>query len=137
MDLYIAGTSQTNFNATPSSQHEVAEVARIEPNATPAELQELQSKGQSPVAIMYRAIMTEEPLTDEQLCLGSKELRQLNQHRHALQIGEHGLLEIRVCIQGKARWCVICPAALRMSIIWQAHNILPTLGWAGHSVGYN
>ena len=75
------------------------------------------------MAVMYRALLEEETLTEEQLSLGSRELRQLNQRRNALRISEGGLLEIRVCPQNRARWCVVCPAALRITTIWQAHSM--------------
>ena len=101
----------------------VSEVARIEQNTTPSELQKLQSEGEQPIAIMYRAVATENPLTEDQLALGNQELRQLHQRRHALKIGKHGLLEIRVCPQNKPRWCKLCPAALRAPTIWQAHSM--------------
>ena len=48
------------------------EVARVkQQSATPAELQQLQSEGDGPVAVMYRARLEEEILTEEQLSLGS------------------------------------------------------------------
>ena len=99
------------------------DVARVEHNATPDKLKELQSDGQSPVAVMYKALLSEEPLTNKQLGLGSRELRQLNQRRHAMRVGEQGLLEIRICVQNKARWCTICPTQLRKTVIWQAHTL--------------
>ena len=40
-----------------------------------------------------------------------------------MRISEKGLLEIRVSPQSKAKWCVICPPALRTTTIWQAHSM--------------
>ena len=115
--LHSAGTTE-------SLEISDDEVARVkQPSATPAELQQLQSEGDTPVAVMYRALLEEETLTEEQLSLGSRELRQLNQRRNALRISENGLLEIRVCPQNRARWCVVCPAALKITTIWQAHSM--------------
>ena len=108
-DLQDAGTLQ--------------EIARVEPSTTPADLKKLQTEGDNPTSMMYQAIQNDEPLTEEQLSLGSRELRQLQQRRHALRIGASGLLEIRVCPQNKPRWCIVCPTALRVTNIWQAHNM--------------
>ena len=102
---------------------ESSEVARVEQSATPVELQKLQSEGEGPVPTMYQSVLAEEPLTAEELTVGSKELRQLHQRRHSMRISEKGLLEIRVSPQSKARWCVICPPALRTTTIWQAHSM--------------
>ena len=120
MSLHSAGTSPQHEEGEPE---ELTEIAQIDHSTTPAELQKLQSEGENAVATMYRAILSGEPLTEEQLSLGSRELRQLNQRQHALKIGEQGLLEIRLCLQNRARWCVICPIALRKSIIWQTHSM--------------
>ena len=106
-----------------AAPNELADIARVEPSTTPVELKKLQNERQSPVAMMYRALASGEPLTEEQLSLGSRELRQLNQRRHAMKIDEQDLLAIRVCIQEKARWCTLCPVPLRKTVIWQAHNM--------------
>ena len=119
--LHDAGAPEL---AEPPPPLEEEEVARVEQHTTtPAELQQLQSEGDSAVATMYRALLEEEPLKEIQLSSGGRELRQLNQRRHALRIGEQGLLEIRVCPQNRARWCVVCPTALKSSTIWQAHSM--------------
>ena len=68
--------------------HDLSEVARVEQSATPAELQKLQSEGDGPIPTMYRSILAEEPLAAEELAVGSKELRQLHQRRHAMGISE-------------------------------------------------
>ena len=99
------------------------EMAQAVQSTTPAELQRLQSEGEHPVAVMYRSLAQGEPLTDSQLAQGSRELRQLQQRRHALRLGDKGLMEIRVCPQNKARWSVVCPAAIRVPTIWQAHSM--------------
>ena len=99
------------------------EMAQAVQSTTPAELQRLQSEGEHPVAVMYRSLVQGEPLTDSQLAQGSRELRQLQQRRHALRLGDKGLMEIRVCPQNKARWSVVCPAAIRVPTIWQAHSM--------------
>ena len=99
------------------------ETTRVVQSTTPGELRKLQSEGDQPVAILYRSIQLGEPLTEEQIALGGRELRQLHQRRHALRIGSRGLLEIRVSPQNKARWCVVCPTAIRRTTIWQAHSM--------------
>ena len=81
--LQDAGTSELIETFPPSKTEKVA---RIEQHTTtPAELQKLQSEGDSPVAVMYRALLEEEPVTEEQLSLGNREQKQLNQRRHVLR----------------------------------------------------
>ena len=70
------------------------EIAQIEQSTTPGDLKKLQSEGDSPVATMYRALEKDEPVTDEQLAVGSRELRQLHQRRHSLRLSLADLLEI-------------------------------------------
>ena len=121
----IGGDLQGAGNLPAQVELEMAaeETTRVVQSTTPGELWKLQSEGDQPVAILYRSIQLGEPLTEEQIALGGRELRQLHQRRHALRIGSQGLLEIRVCPQNKARWCVVCPTAIRRTTIWQAHSM--------------
>ena len=99
------------------------EIVRIAQTTEPQELVKLQSEGETPLAVMYRLIRDGGELGAEQKDLGNTELRQLYQRRHALRINPKSILEIRVCPQGRARWCTVCPAALRRTIIWQTHEM--------------
>ena len=67
-----------------------------------------QATGEHSVTKVYEALQTNEPLTSKEL-LGGAELRGLNARREALRIRPDGVFEIRLVINEKARWCVVCP----------------------------
>ena len=107
----------------PASPEPIEEVARVEQPPSPAELAKLQKEGSGPVALMYRATETGKELEPETLDLGGRELKQLHQRRHSLRINEEGVLQMRVCPQGIARWCTVCPPGLRRTMVWQTHDM--------------
>ena len=68
-----------------------------------------QATGEHPVAKIYRALQTGEPLSAEELQLGGVELKRLYARKEALRIRADGVLEIRLVLNEKVRWCVVCP----------------------------
>ena len=106
---------------TPAELRE--EVARVEQPPSSTELAKLQKDGSGPVALVYQAIETDQELENETLDIGGRELKQLYQRRHSLRINAEGVLQMRVCPQEIARWCTVCPPALRRTMVWQTHNL--------------
>ena len=68
-----------------------------------------QATGEHPVAKIYRTLQTGEPLSAEELQLGGVELKRLYARKEALRIRTDGVLEIRLVLNEKVRWCVVCP----------------------------
>ena len=89
-----------------------------------AELAKEQAAGMGPVAVIYQALLNDKEVTEEQLELGSAELRRLHQQRDSLRLRTDGVLEARVAPQGKPRWCAVCPPSLRGSVIWRTHVLV-------------
>ena len=61
---------------------------------------------------IYAVLQSRDPLTPEELQLGGTELKRLHTRREALRIRPDGVLEIRLVVNQKARWCVICPPSI-------------------------
>ncbi|XP_067945573.1 uncharacterized protein [Watersipora subatra] len=104
-----AGSSSEGLSAMPGVTGPKGKLART------------QATGQRPVAIMYYTIATEEKVPAEHLEVGSRELDILHHMRGSLRIRQDGVLEARVAPQGHARWCAICPSAMRETMVWQTH----------------
>ena len=82
-----------------------------------------QATGRHAVAQIYAAVQTGEPLTSIELQLGETELKRLHARREALRIRPDGILEIRLVVNQKARWCVICSPSIRKTVIWETHGL--------------
>ena len=82
-----------------------------------------QATGEHPVAKIYRALQTGEPLSAEKLQLGGTELKRLYTRKEALRIRTDGVLEIRLVINKKARWCIVCPSSIKKTVIWETHEL--------------
>ena len=63
--------------------------------------------GEHPVANIYMALQTGEPLSTEELYA----------RKEALRIRSDGVLEIRLVINKKARWSIVCPPSIRKTVI--------------------
>ena len=61
-----------------------------------AELAKEQAAGMGPVAVIYQALLNDREVTEEQLELGSAELRRLHRQRDSLRLRTDGVLEARV-----------------------------------------
>ena len=94
------------------------------------ELARLQATGQRPMTIRYQVIATKKEVSTEHLEVRSRELAILHHMQGSLRIWQDGVLEARVAPQGHARWCPICPPAMRETTVWQTHPH-STLGWEG------
>ena len=76
-----------------------------------------------PVSVIYRALRDHVEVTTEQLEQGSFELRKLHWMLDSLRITTDGVLEARLALQGKPRWCAICPSLFRGSVVWKTHTL--------------
>ena len=77
-----------------------------------AELAKEQATGVGPVSVIYKALRDHVEVTTEQLEQGSFELRKLHRMIDSLRINTDGVLEARLALQDKPRWCAICPLPL-------------------------
>ena len=91
-----------------------------------AELAKEQATGVGPVSVIYRALRDHVEVTTEQLEQGSFELRKLHWMLDSLRITTDGVLEARLALQGKPRWCAICPSLFRGSVVWKTHALTHT-----------
>ena len=67
-----------------------------------------QATGEHPVARIYQALQTGEPLTTKQLLLGGIELRRLCARKEALHIRADSVLEIPLVINENGHRSVVC-----------------------------
>ena len=91
--------------------------------ALPLELPREQQTGESAVSKMYQVVRDNADLAEEELQTGDSELRMLYQRRNSLRINREGVLELRLNIQEKVRWCAVCPRSLRGTVIWETHKL--------------
>ena len=82
-----------------------------------------QAAGEHPVAKIYQTLQTGEPLSAEELQLGGVELKRLYARKKALRIRTDGVLDIRLVLNEKVRWCVVCPPSIRKTVIWETHGL--------------
>ena len=73
-----------------------------------AELAKEQATGVGPVSVIYQALRDHIEVTAEQLEQGSFELRKLHRMMDSLKINADGVLEARLALQDKPRWCAVC-----------------------------
>ena len=92
-------------------------------NRADAELANEQATGVGPVSIIYRALRDHVEVTADQLEQGSFELRKLHRMMDSLRINADGVLEARLALQDRPRWCAICPPSFRSSAIWKTHAL--------------
>ena len=111
------GPSRAEIEAELRAADQVVKVQAQDPVAKD------QATGRHAVAQIYAAVKTGEPLTPEELQLGGTELKRLHARREALRIRPDGILEIRLVVNQKARWCVICPPSIRKTVIWETHGL--------------
>ena len=76
-----------------------------------------QSSGGHAAALFYASVRSGEPLTPKELQLGRTELKRLYIRKDALRIRPDGVMEIRLIVNQKARWCVVCSYAIRKTVI--------------------
>jgi len=88
------------------------------------ELQRLQESLPGVVADVYRAKKEGRRPSEEQLRQGCAKLRLYCQGWDALQIRQDGLLTMTLAKNGRhpERKRVVCPAAIRRELIWDAHK---------------
>ena len=77
-----------------------------------AELAKEQATGVGPVSVIYQALRDHVEVTTDQLEQGSFELRKLHRMMDSLRINTDGVLEARLALQDKPRWCAVCPPLL-------------------------
>ena len=78
-------------------------------NQADAELAKEQATGVGPVSIIYQALRDHVEVATDQLEQGSFELRKLHRMMGSLRINADGVLEARLALQDRPRWCAICP----------------------------
>ena len=81
-----------------------------------------QVEGDHPVARLYRSLRDRQPLTEEDLHHGGPELKLLAQRQEAFRIREDGILEIRLVVQERPHWSIVCPPPCRSAIVWDTHS---------------
>jgi len=88
------------------------------------ELQRLQERHPGVVADVYQAKKEGQRPSKEQLRQGCTELRLYCQRWDSLRIGQDGLLTMTLAANSRhaERKRVICPAAIRRKLIWDAHK---------------
>ena len=111
------GPSRAEIEAELQATDQVVKVQAQDPVAKD------QSTGGHAVARIYASVQTGEPLTAEELQLGGTELKRLYARKDALRIRPDGVMEIRLIINQKVRWCVVCPYAIRKTVIWETHGL--------------
>ena len=84
---------------------------------TDTELAEEQGAGIRPVAVIYQALLNKVKVVEEQLEMGSAELKWLHRQRDPLRLRPDGVIKARVAPQGKPRWCAVFPPTLKGSMI--------------------
>ena len=50
-------------------------------------------------------------------------MKRLYARKEALRIRTDGALEIRLVLNEKVRWCVVCPPFIRKTVIWETHGL--------------
>ena len=75
------------------------------------------------MSLIYKSLSTGEPISKEDLQVGCPELKKLHQVIDTLRIRPDGVLEARVNINDKERWCMVCPKMCRHTVIWNTHQM--------------
>ena len=82
-----------------------------------------QATGRHAVAQIYAAVQSGDQVTPKELQLGGTELKRLHARKKAFRIRPDGVLEIRLVVNQKSRWCVICLPSIRKTVIWETHGL--------------
>ena len=66
---------------------------------------------------MYQSVLIGVALDQEELDLEGPELERLHVKRDSMRISKDSLLEIRIIMQGKPKWCFVCPRLNKQAVI--------------------
>lgn len=61
-------------------------------------------------------------MSEEELCLGAMELRQLNNRRHAMKVDEDAVFKISIVTNNRRREVAVYPTNLRTTVVWETHS---------------
>ena len=86
-------------------------------------MQSDQSSGDHVIARIYSCIRDKKPISDDELHQGSSELRNLYHRKDAMRIRSDGILEIRISLNDRSHWSIVCPPTRRQSLIWETHSM--------------
>ena len=75
------------------------------------------------VGRIYQMVKENGDLSSEELHHGDYELKRLYKCKDALRIRLDGVLEVRVVMQDRPHWAVICPPSRRHTITWDTHGM--------------
>ena len=107
----------------PESAVSAAPVGVRPSSTTPGdkELEEAQ-KQQGDVAVVYKAIQEgSNSLDPDVIALGSAELKKLAGLMSLMKI-ERGVLKVRMLVNNRPVWCVVCPVSFRRTVVWACHR---------------
>lgn len=74
--------------------------------------------------MVYNSIQTGESLTPEEVQLSGTKLKSFYARRGDFRIRTDGVMEIRLVVNEKVRWCVACPSTIRQTVFWETHGLV-------------
>ena len=82
----------------------------------------LQQQESTDLAKIYLCVKNQDMLSEDELRMGSFELKRWNDLIPCMRLRNDDILEVRLTFNNKDRWVVACPQSAREAVIWETHS---------------